>query len=218
LGLSQQDLSELLEICPILISEYEMGLTPIPKLIELAFDTIENRLKKTSIKSEITLKPFFRVKIKKLIKEANKAEFARDIKTLRVVLEPIWLDIKKRPEIAGYDDEIKAEILRLCGFYLTFYGRANNLKYCQETAKDFLFKSVEMFESLDLLERSAEAKITLAFCYWNSGEVSETDLVLNTIEKDFSGEMSHPLFIRVQINRLLIFYWNKENKRAERLI
>ncbi|MGC2238981.1 MAG: tetratricopeptide repeat protein [Pyrinomonadaceae bacterium] len=58
----------------------------------------------------------------------------------------------------------------------------------------------------------------LAFCYWNEGEVSECEAILDFVEAEFGKNLLHPVYLQICINRLLIYFWNQDIKPALKII
>ncbi len=152
-----------------------------------------------------------------LIEEARNAELCRDIESLRKILQSVWT-VEETPNFNNYDEGIKAELQRLCGIFLSFYGFARNLKDYQIRGKDLLTNAIEIFEVNKILDKAAEAKISLAFCYWNLGEVSECEAILNIVEAEFGKNLLHPIYLRLCVNRLLICFWRQDLKPAIKII
>jgi tetratricopeptide (TPR) repeat protein len=152
-----------------------------------------------------------------LIEAARNAELCRDTESLRKILQTVW-NIEETPNFSNYDEAIKAELLRLCGVFLSFYGIAQNLKNYQLRGKDLLTNAVEIFEVNKLLDKAAEAKINLAFCYWNLGEVNECEAILNFVEAEFGKNLLHPVYLQICINRLLIYFWSQDIEPALKII
>lgn len=152
-----------------------------------------------------------------LIEEARNAELCRDTESLRKTLQVVW-NIEETPNFDKYDDAIRAQLLRLCGVFLSFYGIARNLKNYQLRGKDLLTNAVEIFEVNKLLDKAAEAKINLAFCYWNLGEVNECEAILNFVEAEFGKNLLHPVYLQLCINRLLIYFWSQDIEPALKII
>ncbi|MDQ3801854.1 MAG: hypothetical protein M3384_20715 [Acidobacteriota bacterium] len=141
-----------------------------------------------------------------LIREAKNAELCRDIQASQHILSTVWTDLEGEPLINGLKTSIQAEILRLCGFFLSFYGRSRNLKNYQEHGKNLLTKAIEMFDCKNLSHKSAEAKVMLALCYWYEGSVNECELILEETEKEYENNQIHPVYIQICVNRLLTHY------------
>lgn len=153
-----------------------------------------------------------------LIEEARNIELCGDLNSLRKVLQTIW-NIEETPNFNDYEELIKAELLRLCGIFLSYYGKYSlNRKNYQVRGKDLLISAVEIFDENKISERAAEAKINLAFCYWNSGEVSEAEAILDIVEAEFRKDLFHPTYLRVCINRLLICFWKQDIESAFKII
>src|ERR1044072_3569561 len=81
-----------------------------------------------------------------LIEEARDVELCRDLDSLREVLQSVW-NVEEKPNFNNYDEPIKAELQRLCGVFLSFYGFARNLKDYQIRGKDLLINAIEIFEA-----------------------------------------------------------------------
>jgi tetratricopeptide (TPR) repeat protein len=152
-----------------------------------------------------------------LIEEARNAELCRDTESLQKILQTVW-EIEETPNFDNYEESIKAELLRLCGVFLSFYGNAQNLKNYQIKGKNFLTNAAEIFEANHLLDKAAEAKVMLALCYWNEGEVNECEAILNSVGEEFGKNLLHPVYLQICVNRLLIYFWNQDFKLALKTI
>lgn len=153
-----------------------------------------------------------------IIEEAKNAELCRDFEGFQTALEPIWEDIEKDPDFDRYDAPVKAELLRLSGTLLTSSGRARNKRNYQERGKDLLTNSIEIFEDLGLNEKVAEARVILALCYWNTGEVIECKAILDHAQAEFENDRRHPVFLQICINRMKVLVWEKEYEEARSLV
>jgi tetratricopeptide (TPR) repeat protein len=149
-----------------------------------------------------------------LIEEARDAELCRDTDSLRNILQTVCDFNDCLNDFNEYEPAIRAEFLRLCGFYLTFAGRAGNFSDYQERAKDILTNVIEIFDNLKLSDKSRETKIILAFCYWNRGEVFECEALLGLVESEFSENKIHPIYLQVKINRLMLLCWDEKFDEA----
>lgn len=155
--------------------------------------------------------------IKQLIGDAKNAELCRDINNLRIILQTVWDDYDNLPTFDEFQPMVRAELLRLCGFFITFYGRSLNKREYQSKAKDLLINSIEIFDTENSQIGAAESRISLAFCYWNSGEVSEAISIIETVEAEFENT-NHPVYFQSQINRLLFFAWDSRLDDARKLL
>lgn len=154
-----------------------------------------------------------------LIEEARNAELCRDIKSLRTILQTVWNDNDHLPTFAEYEPTIRAELLRIYGFFLTSYGwGSQKLKNYQSQGKDLLTNAIEIFQAEGLTDKAAEANVILAFCYWNSGEISECEAILSVVESEFRENQFHPVFLQIRINRLMVHYWKQEFDKGIELI
>lgn len=153
-----------------------------------------------------------------LIEEARNAELCGDVDSLRKILQTVW-NIEEPPNFNDYEELLKGELLRLCGIFLSYYGKYSlNRKNYQIRGKDLLINAVEIFDANKISERAAEAKINLAFCNWNLGEGSEAEAILDIVEAEFKNDLFHPTYLRVCINRLVMFFWRQDIDQAIKLI
>ena len=167
-------------------------------------------LKKTSILPQ--------QEILQLIEEVRSAELCRDIKLMQTIVKAFWEDIDRAPNLSGYEKPVRAELLRICGAFLSFYGYARNKKDYQIRGKDLLTKAIEVFEAENLTDKAAEAKVMLAHCYWNTGEIEESEALLEMVEEEFGEKQTHPVYLKICINRLLTLIWKKEFDAALEII
>jgi tetratricopeptide (TPR) repeat protein len=142
-----------------------------------------------------------------LVDEARNAELRRDIDSLKNILETVWTDFETLPSFTEYPPELRAELLRLYGFFLTFYGRAKNLRDYHAKAKDVLTLANKIFTDEKNAAKAAESNVLLAFCYWNAGEVENCEAFLKLCELDFPENLTHPVALQIKINRLMLLCW-----------
>lgn len=137
---------------------------------------------------------------------------------MQEILQNFWTETNVTPSFSEYEPFVRGELLRLVGFYLTFNGRSRGIKDCQANAKDVITNAITIFESIELVDKVAEAKIILAFCYWNTGEVDDCNALLSLVETEFSENKIHPVYLQLQINRLLCLEWDRQYKKALKLV
>jgi CheY-like chemotaxis protein len=105
-------------------------------------------------------------------------------------LSEFWPDRQKLPNVDGMDESTKAEVLLRTGSVAGWLGGADQLEGSQETAKNLITKSIEIFESLELSHRVAEARGDLALCYWREGSYDEARITLRNALDHIGNE--HP--------------------------
>lgn len=154
-----------------------------------------------------------------LIEEARSAGLCRDLDSLRNILQTVWNDDTCLPTFAEYEPAIRAELLRFYGFFLTSYGWSSQTrKNYQSQGKDLLTNAIEIFQAEGLTDKASEANVILAFCYWNSGEISECEAILSLVESEFKENQFHPVFLLIRVNRLMVHYWKNEFDKGIKLI
>jgi len=93
-------------------------------------------------------------------------------------LAEFWPERNESPKLEGLDEATKAEVLLRIGALAGCLGSANQTDGSQETAKNVLTLSVEIFEKLGQSEGVAEARGELGLCYWREGSYDEARIHL----------------------------------------
>jgi len=89
-----------------------------------------------------------------------------------------WPELDKPPKVEGRDEPEQAEVLLRVGALAGWQGGTDQTHGSQESAKDLITKSIEIFESLGRSARAAEARGDLALCYWREGAFDEARIHL----------------------------------------
>jgi tetratricopeptide (TPR) repeat protein len=109
---------------------------------------------------------------------------------------------------------MRAELYRLAGGFLINYGKAKNLPNFQLRGKDALTKAIEDFWTLKESEKALEAQMLLAIAYYNEGSINEYQALLDDAESYFAARKSHPVYLLIQINYLVIAISREEPDQA----
>src|SRR6266436_789196 len=139
-------------------------------------------------------------------------------------LDEFWPDRSESPRLSGLDDIQKAEVLLRIGAIAGWLGSTDQTAGGQETAKNLLTRSIDIFERLGKVERVSEARGDLALCYYREGSFDEARVQLRTalhILPEGNHELEAILLIRAgiieertrRLNDALQFY-----KRAAPLV
>ena len=165
-----------------------------------------------------TTKETIKPKLTVLLEEAKNAELCRDVEESRRIFSSFWQDIETDPDVSDFETVAQAELLRLCGFFLSYYGRSQGKANYQLRGKDLLTKAIEIFEELNFLDKTAEARIMLALCYWHEGEIEECDSILQFTEEQYKENQLHPVYLQSCLNRLMTLHWKKDSEKAVEII
>jgi CheY-like chemotaxis protein/tetratricopeptide (TPR) repeat protein len=133
---------------------------------------------------------------------AKQFEKAGEYEEAYEALREFWPDRNSHPELEGLDEAAKAEVLLRVGSLAGFQGSAEQATGRQETAKDLITKSIEIFEGIGQSEKAAEARGDLALCYWREGSYDEARIhlanALSLLGNDYS-DLRAVLLIRAGI-------------------
>jgi tetratricopeptide (TPR) repeat protein len=104
----------------------------------------------------------------------NKGEYEQARKTL----SGYWRHFGEHPEVTDLEPRTAGEVILRAGVLTGVIGSKNQLADAQEKAKDLIFESLSIFQSLHNQEKIGEAQTELALCYWRTGETNEARDVL----------------------------------------
>jgi len=93
-------------------------------------------------------------------------------------LNEFWPERDRLLKLEGLDEPTQAAVLLRAGSLAGWQGGADQTAGSQETAKDLITKSIEIFEGLGESEEAAEARGDLALCYWREGAFDEARIHL----------------------------------------
>jgi CheY-like chemotaxis protein/tetratricopeptide (TPR) repeat protein len=117
-------------------------------------------------------------------------------------LNEFWPERNRLLKLDGLDEPTQAAVLLRAGCLAGWQGGADQTAGSQETAKDLITKSIEIFEGLGKSEEAAEARGDLALCYYREGAFDEARIhlasALNRLGEDDS-ERRAILLIRAGI-------------------
>lgn len=153
-----------------------------------------------------------------LIAETENALSLRDLETVQDNLSYVWTDFEGYPKLIGFDELTSAELLKLCGSFLTLHGNFRGLKDSQIHARNLLTKAIDIFEARELYERAAKTKLYFGYSYFNTNEVEEFDAIYNLLEEEAKDQKWHEILLLARNNRLIAFTLKEDNEAAERLV
>src|SRR5436305_3005417 len=93
-------------------------------------------------------------------------------------LSEFWPKRDGAPNLSDLDEATRAELLLRVGALAGFLGSTDQTEGSQETAKNLITQSIDLFQHLGLSERVAEARGDLALCYWREGSYDEARITL----------------------------------------
>jgi len=133
---------------------------------------------------------------------AKQLEKAGEYEAAYETLREFWPDRNGAPSLNGLDKSIQADLLLRIGTLAGWLGGANPIERSQETAKNLITQSVEIFQDLGRFASVAEARSDLALCYWREGAYDEARINLAsalTCLSDEDNELKAIILIRAGI-------------------
>ena len=110
---------------------------------------------------------------------AIQLETEGDYEAAREAMGELWQGIGERPLLVGLDEETKGVVLLRTGVITGWLGGAKQVRGVQESAKNLVTESIDIFEALQKRSRVAEGLIELACCYWREGAFDEGRVLLS---------------------------------------
>ena len=135
--------------------------------------------------------------LSKNLAEAGEFEIACE------VLQPFWLGLFHRPQTTGLAEDAKAELLLRAGMLTGWLGSTKQVTGAQEAAKDLISESAAIFETLGDLEKTAEARVDLAICYWREGALDEARVTLRLVLNGL-GKFQSEQKLRALLNSAIV--------------
>jgi len=125
---------------------------------------------------------------KLVCKAAKEFEKSGEYEAAYEAVSDFWPDRTHEPVLDGLDDVNKAEVLLRVGSLAGWIGSTEQTPGSHEKAKDFITRSIELFEQLELSDNVAEGRGELALCYWREGSFDEARVNLNVALQNASNE------------------------------
>jgi tetratricopeptide (TPR) repeat protein len=129
---------------------------------------------------------------------AQQLERAGEYEAAREMLGAFWPERTGKPVLEELDLQSTGEVSLRVGALIGWLGRANQSQR-QESAKDLITRSIEIFTELGEPGRVAEAQSDLALCYWREGGFDEARINLDEAlqrVRDDNGDLKAMILIR----------------------
>lgn len=110
---------------------------------------------------------------------AKRLEKAGEYEAASEALSEFWPEHDELPKVEGLDEVKTAHVFLRVGTLAGWIGSIRQANGSQETAKNLITRSIEIFEGLGQTESVAEARSDLALCYWREGAFDEARIHLN---------------------------------------
>src|SRR5437588_3110220 len=123
---------------------------------------------------------------------ARQLEKAGEYEAACEALNEFWPKRNGSLSLTELDEAARAEVLQRVGALSGWLGSTDQTEGSQETAKNLITQSIDLFQHLGLSERAAEARGDLALCYWREGSYDEARATL-TEALDSLGEKESEL-------------------------
>jgi len=109
---------------------------------------------------------------------ARQLEKAGEYEAACEALNEFWPKRNGSLKLNDLDEATGAEVLLRVGALAGWLGSTDQAAGNQETAKDLITQSIDLFQHLGLSERVAEARGDLALSYWREGSFDEARITL----------------------------------------
>ncbi len=133
---------------------------------------------------------------------AKNLEKAGEHEAALEALAEFWPERHGYPALEGLDQVTTGEVLLRLGALAGWLGSAHQAVGSQETAKNLITQSIEIFAGLGESQSVAEARSDLALCYWREGAFDEARINLAEASsrlKDEGGDLKASVLIRAGV-------------------
>src|SRR3989442_15049538 len=121
---------------------------------------------------------------------AMQLEKAGEYEAACEALSEFWPKRDGPVNLNGLDEATRAEVLLRVGALAGWLGSTDQAAGSQETAKNLITQSIEIFERLGQTRELAEAHGDLALCYWREGAFDEARIHLANALSALGGDES----------------------------
>src|SRR4051812_30614278 len=104
---------------------------------------------------------------------AKQLEDVGNYEAAREALGELWQGVGYPPIVDELDQEMAAEVILRAGVLTGWIGCMKQIEGSLEAAKDLISESLTLFENLQDIFKTAEAKMELGHCYWREGAFNE---------------------------------------------
>jgi len=146
---------------------------------------------------------------------AKQFEKTGQYESAREGLIEFWPAPDQEPKLEGLEDAIRADVLLRVGALAGWLGQTNQMVSGQETAKNFITQSLDIFEKIGRSEKAAEARGDLALCYWREGSYDEARIHLASALSEL-GDQNHELRAILLIRAGIVEVWAQRLNEALR--
>jgi CheY-like chemotaxis protein len=109
---------------------------------------------------------------------AKQLEKAGEYEAACEAISEFWPERNESPKLEELDAPTRAEVLLRVGTLAGWQGSTDQTTGSQETAKNLITRSLEIYEELGQTKKVAEARADLALCYWREGAFDEARIHL----------------------------------------
>src|SRR5882724_227727 len=146
---------------------------------------------------------------------AKQFEKTGQYESAREALIEFWPAPDQEPKLEGLEDAIRADVLLRVGALAGWLGQTNQMVSGQETAKNFITQSLDIFNRIGRSEKAAEARGDLALCYWREGSYDEARIHLASALGEL-GDQNHELKAILLIRAGIVEVWAQRLNEALR--
>jgi tetratricopeptide (TPR) repeat protein len=112
---------------------------------------------------------------------AKQLEKAGEYEAAHEALSEFWPESDGVPRLEGLDRATEAQVLLRVGALAGWLGSVRQTEGSQETAKNLITRSIEIFEKVGQPQQATEARCDLALCYWREGALDEARIILRDV-------------------------------------
>jgi tetratricopeptide (TPR) repeat protein len=112
---------------------------------------------------------------------AKALENTGDHEAARSAMSEFWQRIGEHPRLDGLEITTKGEVLLRAGVLTGWIGSNSQIAGAQETAKNLISESINIFEARSYAKKVLEAQVELACCYWREGALDEARIILKEV-------------------------------------
>lgn len=156
--------------------------------------------------------------LKRILEKAKQAESQFDLDGLLEILKPVWTIIDNPPNVLSLPVLQQAEIYRLTGYALVFFGKSVGSSKTRKRGKGYLNKASKIFAELHDHDRLYLTQNLIATYYNEDSSFQKAEEITSKCEAYYQNNKSHYNYLYARISRITTLQCSRRFIPAKQIV